>query len=299
MVWLGDLALAYWHWWSIGAFLLAAAVESILPDGRTRADTLPRWLTSMGSYVGCISLSSVALPAFLLAVLMHRADDGPLRAFAAVDQAGGPWAVLVLGLLGIDFVGYWAHRLEHRVQLLWRFHAVHHADIDMDVSTTLLHHPVAYLVTSGLIGVTMIGLGLPAWVFPLYALFEVAGGAFQHLATPVPDRFERAVRWLLVTPGMHQAHHSDDPAHFNTNFGGVLSVWDRVFGSYLALDADARRQLRFGIGPTPGTALGQPGSREHEPYGVLTMPFRMRFSAGPAPRAASVEPSPAQPLRQS
>lgn len=290
---LGELAATYWHWWSIAMFLVFAAVESARPDHRARGGTLSRWLTHMGSYVMCMAFSSAALPPFLFMLLTHQADDGPLRAFAAVNAWGGPGAVLVLGLLGIDVMGYWAHRIEHSVQVLWRFHAVHHADPEMDVSTTLLHHPIAYLMTAGFIGTIMLALGVPAWVFPIYALFEVAGGAFQHIATPIPDWFERAACRVLVTPGMHQAHHSDDPAHFNCNLGGVLSVWDRMFGTFLLLDGAARERIRFGIGQVPGTTLGQPGSKEHGPYGVLTLPFRMRLGA-----AASGEPGAAQPLNQ-
>ena len=277
MPWLGNLAASWWIWISISGFLIAITIESARPDGRRRTTTLSRWLTHMGCYAASVLSTTAVLPVFLLALFTHRMEDGPERAFGWIDATGGPWAVLVVGLLGIDLIEYCSHWLEHRFQLLWRFHAVHHADPHMDASTALLHHPVAYLLTAMLIGIVMTLAGLPAWVFPVYGVFEIAGGVFQHIATPVPDRLERALRWLLVTPGMHQAHHSDDPRHHGTNFGSVLSVWDRLFGTLLILDGAQRRSITFGIGAVPGTALTQPGTWEHRPYGVLTLPFRMRF----------------------
>lgn len=127
----------------------------------------------------------------------------------------------------------------------------------------------------------MLRLGLPAGVFPVYALREISIGAFQHVATPIPDAFERRVRWLLVTPGMHQAHHSADPAHYDTNYADVLSIWDRLFGTYLALDAAERARIWFGIAPHYAG---------HGLTGILTRPFRIRAGAAGSNEARGPQP---------
>lgn len=277
--WLGERAASGWYWMSILAFIGFAALESRWPDRRSRAAPLPRWLAYMGIYAADLALCSVALPGLVFALVADRLHPDGQGLYTPLQHWGGGLAVLAAGLLSIDFLIYWLHRLQHRAGPLWRFHAVHHADQDMDVGTALLHHPVAYLLVAGVVGITLLSLGLPAWVFPVYGLFEVAGGAFQHVATPIPDRFERALRWVIVTPGLHQAHHSDDPRHHDTNYANVLSVWDRLFGTYLALDATERDAIRFGV--RPGPAL-------EGVIGILTYPARFR----------SIHSRPAEPVQQ-
>ena len=275
MAWIGTEARACFYWVSVIAFLLFAVLESARPDRRQRARVVRRWMGHFGLYAADLMLSSVALPVFVYALVTDRAHASASGLFAPVEAWGGGWAVLAAGLLALDLLVYWAHRMQHRVRLLWRFHAVHHADTDMDIGTALLHHPVAYLCVGAFTGFTLLSLGLPAWVFPVYGLFEVAGGVFQHVATPIPDWFERTARTVFVTPGMHQAHHSANPAHHHTNYANILSVWDRVFGTFLALSAAERERIRFGIDGAAARGLAA----------SLTLPFRLRSTEPGAPEA--------------
>ena len=272
-------ASANWFLLSSVAFLLFAALEVFRPDCRERTRVTRRWLGHVSIYTLNAVLGSAALPPFAFALVTDHAHVEAQRAFAPIEAWGGPWAVLIAGMAALEVLVYWAHRIQHRWHPLWRFHAVHHADEAMDVGTTLLHHPVAYLVTGAFTGFILLSLGMPAWVFPVYALFEFAGGVFQHVATPIPDRLERIVRLLLVTPGMHQVHHSADPAHHDSNYANVFSVWDRLFGTFVVLDAAAREHLRFGIGGPPPVG---------GPVGSLLLPLRVR----------SGEPGAAQPIEQ-
>lgn len=281
MAWFGERAAANWYWLSSAAFVAFAVVESLKPDHRVRSRVGSRWLGHMAVYAVGIVTTSTVLPVFFATMAIGRPYTEATGLFRPVEAAGGPWAVLAAGLLSIDLLLYWVHRLEHRFEILWRFHAVHHADPDLDVSTALLHHPVITLFTGALVGGTMITLGLPAWVLPVYALFEITVGAFQHVATPISDGFERRVRWLFVTPGMHQAHHSADPAHHDTNYANVLSVWDRLFGTFLALDASERAQIRFGIAPD---------GAGHGLAGILTRPFRISRRADCSGKTGTAQP---------
>lgn len=283
-----DLATAaseHWALVSVLVLLAFVAIETIWPDGRLRPDTTGRWLTHFAVYIADLVLSSTVAPWVLLGLLADQGGLQGVRLFAPVEAAGGPWVVLAVGLVAIDFVVYWMHRIQHAVPFLWRFHAVHHADTEMDVSTALLHHPLAYLAMAIVAGLVLYAAGMPAWVFPVYGLFEVTVGAFQHVATPIPDKFERAVRWLLVTPGMHQVHHSADARHYDQNFANVLSVWDRLFGTLHWADAAERKGIRFGVEPYTGP--------EHRGLvWVFTMPARMgrQTIAGETDTPNSIEP---------
>ena len=263
-----------WALISVVVFLAFTALETLRPDRRSRPHTTGRWLGHFTVYVADLVLSSSLLPWVLLGLLADRSATLGVRMFEPIEASGGPWAVLAAGLVCIDLLIYWTHRLQHAVPVLWRFHAVHHADTEMDVSTALLHHPIAYLGVALIVGLVMHAAGMPAWVFPVYGLFEVTAGAFQHVATPVPDRFERALRWLMVTPGMHQVHHSIDAAHHDRNFANVLSVWDRLFGSLHVASEAERATIRFGVEPYTE-------ARHRGLWWMLSMPFRMGpFRAG-------------------
>lgn len=306
---LGDWAERSWFWVAVASFLLFAAIESVRPDGRVRRATLPRWLTHIALLTGNLVLGTVAVPALLVALFAGRAGPA-LDVFGALGGVAGPWVVLAAGLLALDLQVYWCHRLQHAVRVLWRFHAVHHSDPDMDVSTTWLHHPVANVASAVVVGGTMALLGLPLAVLSVYGLLEAGMGAVQHVATPIPDRLERWTRWLLLTPGLHAAHHSADPAYHDTNYGNLLSVFDRVFGTYRAIDATGRAALVYGLGISPARqSLAGQSVAGQSLVGALLLPFRgehfpatlLRLGVGgdrQVSKSRLVEPGPAYPVHQ-
>ena len=156
--------------------------------------------------------------------------------------------MLIAGLLLLDLAVYGLHRLQHAVFPLWRFHAVHHSDTEMDASTALRHHPLAYLMVAVSVSVLFPLLGMPLWVFAVYGVVLFAAALFQHLNVRLPDRLERMLQLVIVCPDMHRLHHSTVPDHYNSNFGNVLSVWDRLFGTYRTVARHERDQISFGLG---------------------------------------------------
>ena len=259
---------ANWHWVPLTAFLLFAVIETVRPDQRKRQPVLGRWSMHISMQALGLLLVSMIAPWVMFGVAVEHGNGRSFGVFAGIEAATGAGGVLLSGALALDFLIYWMHRLQHGTPVLWRFHAVHHADQDMDVSTTFRHHPVATIMVAVTLAAILLKLGMPAWVFPMYGLSEAALTTFQHLASPIPDRLERSARLLLITPGLHQVHHSLDPKHFDSNFGNLLSVWDRLFGTYMPLDAAAREQMRYGVEP-----YTTPECRN--PLWSLTMPFRM------------------------
>ncbi len=264
MQWLGDWAHGLWNWVVIVLFLLLAAWETFRPARKQSTTVAPRWFTNIGLYAVNASLAAVFVPAAIVSALTGRFGTPP-QPFPWLEGAVGEWWVLAAGILMLDLYEYLLHRVEHRVFLLWRFHAVHHADIDMDASTTLRHHPVEYLASSVVGAITFGVLGIPLWVFPVYALIGIAVSLVQHANGRLPPRLDRALRTLIVTPGMHHIHHSVATVDFNSNFGTVLSLWDRLFRTYRAAPAGA---LAFGVAPFTGP--------EHaRPRWALLLPFSL------------------------
>lgn len=159
-----------------------------------------------------------------------------------------------LGVLLLDYTLYQWHRLTHRVPLLWRHHAVHHEDPDLDLSTGIGFSPVEMLlsVPYRLAQVRLLGVGpaaLGAWKAALFPSI-----LFHHSNLRLPLGLERALSVVLVTPRMHGIHHSQRPDEQSSNWSSFLSVWDRLHGT-LRLDVP-QETIRIGLpvaaaGPAP------------------------------------------------
>lgn len=157
------------------------------------------------------------------------------------------WKRVFLSVIVMDLIFYIWHLLNHRVPLLWRFHRVHHSDLNMDVSTASRFHIGELALSSGIkIGlIYLIGANVVSVI-----LFESLLGLaaqFQHSSVRVPLWFERIFYLLFVPPSMHRIHHSVIIRERDTNYGTILSIWDRALGTLLK-DAD-QEGIVIGLGP--------------------------------------------------
>jgi sterol desaturase/sphingolipid hydroxylase (fatty acid hydroxylase superfamily) len=148
--------------------------------------------------------------------------------FLGLDGA----AALAFAVLGLDLAGYAGHRIRHRIGVLWACHRTHHTDVDVDVTTTLRHHP---LDVAGIIvvnAITLLVLGCSPAQFAIFGVVATLFGLWDHLRIQMPLRLERAFGLVLQTPGLHRVHHSPHQTETDTNFGLVFTFWDRLFGTY-------------------------------------------------------------------
>lgn len=143
------------------------------------------------------------------------------------------WALVVIAILIIDFVGYAVHFTSHKLSVLWRIHSVHHSDEHVTAISALLQHPLGALISATAHITVAVLFGLPLLVFVIYAMFAVVHGVITHADVKLPKKLDRALRWIIVTPDLHRTHHSIDMKEGNSNFGVVLTIWDRLFGTYV------------------------------------------------------------------
>jgi sterol desaturase/sphingolipid hydroxylase (fatty acid hydroxylase superfamily) len=141
-----------------------------------------------------------------------------------------PVIALAASFVILDFFGYWTHRLMHAVPLLWRLHALHHSDTDLDVTTTIRHHPVEVVAISALDAVLALLFGFPPEAVALYGGVVLVVQTFHHGNVMLPARLKPLSRWL-ITPDLHRLHHSVLYAENNSNFGNLIPLWDRLFGT--------------------------------------------------------------------
>ena len=160
--------------------------------------------------------------------------------FIEPDEIRTPWQLplglsLVLGFLLRDLMIYAVHRTYHAVPLLWRLHALHHSDPDVDWSTAVRHHPAEYMLSAAVNWVAVLVIGIPAPTIAFHALCGFTANVAVHGNVRWPPWLERALQPIVITPDIHLVHHSIDAVETNANFGAVLSIWDRLFGTYRRL----------------------------------------------------------------
>jgi sterol desaturase/sphingolipid hydroxylase (fatty acid hydroxylase superfamily) len=164
--------------------------------------------------------------------------------------AGLDWPVEVtvtLGVLVVDALNYATHRAAHLIPWWWRLHRLHHSDTVVDASTTLRHHPLESLLTNFVLLVCYAALGLPLYSILIHGLLVLLHGPFTHANIRIPARLDRVLRWVVITPDMHRIHHSVRMDEGNSNFGSVLTWWDRLGGTYHADPAGGQTGMTLGL----------------------------------------------------
>ncbi len=261
-----------WSWSTSGKPVAAAialvvlwVLEAVVPmfPGRDRR------LSHDGSNIA-LGLLNAAVAAVLfstaLLLVTERARQQGFGLLHWLDPP--PWVAWPLALVLFDAWMYCWHVLNHKVPLLWRFHAVHHADREVDASTALRFH-TGEIVLSGLgrlAVLPLLGMTLPQLLVYESMLLPVI--LFHHSNIRVPPRCDAAIRWIIVTPWMHWVHHSSWQPETDSNFASILSAWDRLFRTY-----------RLREDPLKLT-LGLKDDREERQWrtlpGMLARPFRGR-----------------------
>ena len=152
---------------------------------------------------------------------------------------------LVVTVVLLDFVAqYFAHFLLHKVGLLWRVHMVHHSDTHVDATTGTRLHPGDFLVREAFALVAIVIAGAPISFYLVYRFLTIFFTYLTHANLALPPSLDRAISWVFVTPNMHKFHHHFEMPWTDSNYGGILSIWDRMFGTFVY---DDPLKIRYGL----------------------------------------------------
>ena len=157
------------------------------------------------------------------------------------------WAGIIVSVIVLDLAIYLQHVLFHAVPALWRLHRMHHADLEVDVTTGLRFHPVEILLSTGIKLAVVAAVGAPAAAVLIFEILLNATSIFNHSNVRVSADVDRILRWFVVTPDMHRVHHSILRRETNSNFGFNLPWWDRLLGTYRAQPAAGHAAMTLGI----------------------------------------------------
>ena len=197
----------------LGTFLSVAALEITRPWRPVKTFAAVRWASNLALLLLTWGLDFLLAPIIVIVA-------------AAGWEGGLPlWVQLAVGVPALDAASYALHRLFHASTVLWRLHALHHADPELDISTAVRHHPGELLLMALAIAALGTAIGLPALVIGVYASLNISVQLLAHANIGLPKRLASCLGWLVVTPNLHRVHHSRHPADVAANYGLVFSVW--------------------------------------------------------------------------
>lgn len=264
----------------LGLVLLLVLAEARWPR-RTRARTRrQRWPHNLLLVATNTGLARVVVPIapVALAASLEGTGVGLLPALGLTGPVGH-----ILAFVLLDLAIYLQHVLFHHVPVLWRLHRMHHADVDLDVTSGLRFHPVEIVLSLFIKLGVVTALGAPAAAVLVFEIVLNGAAMFNHANLKIPLPLDRVLRWILVTPDMHRVHHAHLPAEFNTNFGFNLPWWDRLFGTYTDQPTGGHEGMTVGL-----DHFREP--QESTLGAMWTQPFR-------AARSAAAPPPPGPPRR--
>lgn len=242
--------------WRFGSFVAIFAammvLEALWPRRARRHSRIRRWATNMGimasSYL-TVSLVTLILANLLVPITaLFAAIYAKQWGFGVFNWLELPiWVEWLVAFLVLDFVIWAQHWATHKVPLLWRLHRVHHSDHDFDASTAIRFHPLEIVFSIFVKAAAVILLGAPAVLVVIFEGIVNGTALFNHANLKLPLWLDRIIRPILVTPDMHRVHHSIELGETNSNYGFALSVWDRVFGTYIDQPAAGHDNMVIGL----------------------------------------------------
>ncbi len=152
---------------------------------------------------------------------------------------------LAVALVLLDLTAqYWAHYLLHKIRWMWRMHVIHHSDTKVDATTGTRLHPGDFAVREVFALAALILTGAPLAFYVVYRITTTFFTFLTHANISLPTRADAALSLLFVTPDMHKFHHHFERPWTDMNFGGILSIWDRMFGTFVYGDP---REVSYGV----------------------------------------------------
>ncbi|MEZ6015726.1 MAG: sterol desaturase family protein [Planctomycetota bacterium] len=269
-----DLLLAQPGALRVGTFIALLALMGLAETyAPRRARRSPR------AWHGLHNLSLLAVGAGVARLVLPAGAVG-VASFAEARGLGllhhiqwSAWGELLLSLALLDLAIWAQHVASHRVRVLWRFHQVHHADLDLDVTSGVRFHPIEILGSLAWKAALIVVVGISPLAVLLFEVLLNGMAVFNHANARLPRALDAWLRRVVVTPDVHRVHHSVVPEETGSNFGFNLVLWDHLFGTYRAQPAAGHRGMVLGL---PGADANRAEAVEAAAgvAGMLLMPFR-------------------------
>ncbi len=225
--------------------LVVMALWEILSPRRILTVSKPyRWFSNLSIVVINTLVVRIIFPAAAVGVAAYATNKGyGLFNYFTINSI----IAVILSVVLLDMLIYWQHVIFHKVPFLWRIHRMHHADQDFDVTTGSRFHPIEIVLSMLIKFSAVLFLGIPIVAIILFEIILNLTAMFNHSNVSLPSSLDKIIRKLVVTPDMHRVHHSVIPSETNSNFGFNLSIWDKLFGSYISQPSAGHLDMTIGL----------------------------------------------------
>src|ERR1051326_4325803 len=230
-------------------FLAVGVFEHLATWRVPRSGLGSRWIVNLSLVGTNWVLPHFILPAGVVGAALYS-NKAHLGLFTWLNLQN--WVGVILGILLLDALTYFLHRLSHDVHVLWRLHAVHHADLDVDATTSFRHHPLEVVVNVCLLASCVAILGIPVMAVVIYQQISILTDIGQHGNVCLPRYANRLLGYFLITPAVHRVHHSREMIESNRNYGSVCVCWDKLFGTYQPFHHAVAKDVHFVLDAFPG-----------------------------------------------
>jgi sterol desaturase/sphingolipid hydroxylase (fatty acid hydroxylase superfamily) len=256
-----------------GIFAAMAAWEALAPRRTQAIGRRSRWPSNLGVVV----VDTLVLRLLFPTAAVGMALLAEQRGWGILNNVSLPfWSKILIAVAVMDLAIYLQHVLFHAVPPLWRLHRMHHADLEFDVTTGVRFHPIEIVLSMLIKFAVVAALGAPALGVLAFEVLLNATSMFNHGNVRLPERLDRILRWIVVTPEMHRVHHSIERRETDSNFGFNLPWWDRLFRTYRAEPEAGHEGMTIGL-----PAFRHP--RELRLDRMLVQPFRDWRRSAPDP----------------
>ncbi len=214
----------------VSLFAVLAALEFFVPRRKLRPVKTRRWITNWG----IVLLDSILVRLLFKTAAVGGALWAAETGIGLFNLISAPyWLAFAVSFLVLDFAVWLSHLASHKVPIFWRVHRMHHSDIDFDVSTAIRFHPIEIILSMAWKYAIVLLLGAPAAAVLVFEIVLNGGAMFNHSNMKLPLWLDKYLRLFIVTPDMHRVHHSAEMRETDSNYGFNLSIWDRMFGTYI------------------------------------------------------------------
>ena len=228
----------------IAVFTAMALWEAAAPRRPRSYSRLARWPSNLAIVTLNTALLRILLPATAVSVALLGAQRG----WGLLNNLSLPrWSTVVVSVVLLDLAIYLQHVMFHAVPALWRLHRMHHADLDIDVTTGARFHPIEIILSMLIKFGVVAAVGASAVGVLIFEVLLNGTSMFNHGNVRIPVGLDCRLRWFVVTPDMHRVHHSLVVGETNSNFGFNLPWWDRLLGTYREQPAAGHQGMTIGI----------------------------------------------------
>jgi len=225
-----------------GGMVILFLIEGFISRKTTEASQTSRWLSNIGlAFFNHFLIIFYAI--LVIGVISKLQPDSPLlKHFQFSDISA-----FIIVFLIMEFTNYWIHRAFHRVPILWRIHAVHHSDTEIDVTTSHRHHPFEPMITALLTTPIVFALGAPFIIVATHNLLQTALSLISHGNISIPQKLDNILRLFIITPDFHRMHHSSNKKYTDSNYSAIVPWFDYLFRTSSRLPYDKIPKMELGL----------------------------------------------------